>query len=384
MPRKNLILISVDTLRADVAYSGLFTGLNSLREKGASFSTVVSSSPLTPVSHATVFSGLQPPGHGLRHLLREQINPGTCMLAEVLKAEGFRTGAVVSCPGMSAWYGFDRGFDHYDDWVPLLADGRDASTIADVELRGTALKRAEMVTDRALAWTEEAAETPQFLFAHYFDSHWPYEPPDTYGTQVANPYEGEVAYADHHLENLISGLAGRGFNQSNTLFVLFSDHGEDLAGWYPNDHANMDEFRFERGHGCLLFDATQLVPLILVSDGIAAGIEVTDQVRLVDLLPTILDLLGIPMPARLDGRSVVPLMSGQPMETIGAYCETYYPEELAEQDPFWRDLRALNAVRHPNTKVIWETPDGDVDIYDLDLDPNEIVRLGSHKRDRSV
>ncbi|MCX6740999.1 MAG: sulfatase-like hydrolase/transferase, partial [Candidatus Parcubacteria bacterium] len=107
--KKNLILISLDTLRADVAYSGRFTAINYLRRRGATFLNTISSSPLTPVSHATVLTGLQPYHHGIRHLFKEKIKPEIKTLAQILKRNGYRTGAIVSCPGMNKWYGFSKG-----------------------------------------------------------------------------------------------------------------------------------------------------------------------------------------------------------------------------------------------------------------------------------
>src|SRR3990167_11560060 len=106
--KKNLIFVSLDTVRADVAYSGKFEAIENLRSAGVTFLNTISSSPLTPVSHATVFTGLQPFNHGVRHLFKEQINKNVPVLAEILKSEGYKTGAIVSCPGMNRWYGFSR------------------------------------------------------------------------------------------------------------------------------------------------------------------------------------------------------------------------------------------------------------------------------------
>jgi len=150
--QKNLILISLDTVRADVAYSGKFKAINFLRNQGVSFLNTVSSSPLTPVSHATVLTGLQPYNHGMRHLFKEKLKQNTITLASILQKKGYKTGAIVSCPGMNKWYGFSKGFDHYDDEIPRLADGSDPLKTVDVKKRGTALKRAELVIERANKW----------------------------------------------------------------------------------------------------------------------------------------------------------------------------------------------------------------------------------------
>ena len=366
---KNLLLISLDTLRADVAYSGKFPTIEGLRARGTTFQTTVSSSPLTPVSHATVLSGLQPPRHGIRHLLREQL-ADTDTLADGLRAVGYSTGAVVSCPGLNRWYGLDRGFDHYDDEIPPLADGRNALDVIDVELRGTALKRAPLVVDRALEWFGSVVDPPWFLFMHFFDSHWPYQPPDDVGVEVANPYEGEVAYMDHHLGRFLTCAAERGLRFEDTLVVLFSDHGEDLAGWYPDDHAGPCGHPEERGHGALLYDVTQLVPLIVCDPGSPAGVLVKEQVRLVDVRATIEDLLGLPT-VEGDGESIGAAVRGEVITDQAAYCEAFYREELAQSDPTWAHLLPLKAVRTRAGKTIWEHGGDGVEVFDLHRDPGE-------------
>jgi arylsulfatase A-like enzyme len=373
---RNLLLVSLDTLRADVAYSGRFAGLERLSRESTRFRRVVSSAPLTPPSHASVFTGLQPARHGVRHLLRERLDPDAPTLAERLAARGYATAAVVSCPGMNAWYGLGRGFAHYDDEIPRLPDGRDALQLADVKLRGRAMKRAETVTDRALAWLDARPAGPWCLFAHYFDTHWPYEAPDG-GAGARNPYEGEVAYVDRHLRRLFDGLAARGVALDETLVVVFSDHGEDLAGWYADDHAGAQGHPEEEGHGCLLFDVTQLVPLWLRLPGVfPAGREIDAQVRLVDVAPTVLEALGLPAAPALDGRSLLPLVRGEERAHRHAYCETFFREELARDNPAFHGLRPLRGVRLDDRyKVVWEVGGERVEVYDLAADPSERAPL---------
>lgn len=365
----NVILISMDTLRADVAYSGRCPAVDGLRKEGVTFTQAISSSPLTPVSHASILTGLQPPNHGVRHLLREQISPSATTLAEILSEHGYDTGAVVSSPGMKAWYGHSRGFGHYDDWIPPLADGRDALEVVDVKLRGTAMKRAPMVTERLLDWAR-ASKRPMFLFAHYFDAHWPYEAPESVGSEAINPYEGEIAYMDRSVGDLMHGLEQLGVDTSNTITVCLSDHGEDLGGLYDDDHAGSRGHPEENGHGSLLFDTTQRVPLVIRAPSVTDSQGVVDaQVRLVDVMPTILDLLGLPCPV-VDGTSLVNHMAGNGHD-LPAYCETYYREELAASEPKWADLQPLAAIRYPDRKIIWEQGTDNIWLYDLVGDPGE-------------
>lgn len=372
----NILFVSLDTVRADVAYSGKMPGIESLRRDGVTFRQAISSAPFTPVSHASVFTGLQPARHGIRHLLRERLAPEATTLAERLKAAGYATGAVVSCPGLNKWYGMDRGFDHYDDEIPRLPDGSDPLTTPDVKKRGLALKRAPLVVERALAWLEQQ-EGPFFLFAHFFDAHWPYEPPENFCSEAANPYEGEVAYSDHHLQRLLRGMEERGHARQDTLIVCFSDHGEDLAGWYPNDHAGSLGHPYEEGHGCLLFDATQHVPLIIGGPGLPRGVEAGGQVRLVDIAPTVLDLLGMDK-GDLDGLSLTEFFgAGGEGASRPAYSETYYPEER-RADGQYPGLSPLAAVRLQDDgeggrrKVIWQIGTDTVEYYDLRADPHEL------------
>lgn len=370
----NVLLISFDTLRADVAYSCKFPTMNRLLRRGSTFSTAVASAPLTPPSHATVLSGLQPPNHGLRHLFREKIDDDVTMLAEYLVRSGYRTGAITSCPGLNRWYGFDRGFQTFDDEIPLLADGTDPLQTVDVKLRGTALKRGDIVADRAISWLEEGEGEDFFLFVHFFDSHWPYEAPADYGVEVANAYEGEVAYMDHHLGRILDWLEQRGLLEDLAI-VFFSDHGEDLDGLYPNDKGGDRGHPEEEGHGALLFDQTQLVALSISWPGhVPEGQWFGNQVRLVDITPTILDICGFHDPAGLDGKSLMPILRGEELGHRPAYFETFYREEISASRNGFDDLRPLAGVRLDDKwKVVWE-PAGTrsvVSVFALDDDAGE-------------
>jgi arylsulfatase A-like enzyme len=371
MDKKNLLLISLDTLRADVAYGGL-PGLDRIRARGTSFMNAIAPAPVTPVSHASVFTGLYPSRHGLRHLMKEKLETRASTLAELAGAAGYRTGAVVSCPGMNTWYRLNRGFTNYDDEIPPLADGRNAVDVVDVKLRGTALKRAPVVAERSLDWLHKNRNEPFVFFMHYFDTHWPYEPPDWHAPEGANPYAGEAYYTDHHLGKVFDQLEQWGVLE-NTTVILFSDHGEDLGGWYDNDHAGEElGHPEEEGHGTLLFDATQHVPLIVVDPDMAKGQTVTNQVRLVDILPTAADLLGFHSPKGIDGRTLRPLLEGRPEAPRTAYFETYYREEQADTERGVPGLGPLHGVRVDNRyKIITDVRSGAMELYDLERDPNE-------------
>lgn len=369
---RNLLLISLDTMRADVAYSGPLPNFQALCRHGTAFRQTVASAPITPVSHASVMTGLQPYEHGVRHLFKERLGSSVPTLAELMADQGYRTAAIVSCPGLNRWYRIGAGFQHYDDEIPRLADGTDPLETVDVKLRGTALKRASLVVDRGLAWLEANRDEPFFLFLHFFDTHWPYEPPEWHAPPDANAYEAEAAYVDHHLGRLFERLRAWGLLES-TLVVLFGDHGEDLAGWYANDHAGAERGHpEEEGHGCLLFDATQLVPLVFLAPGLVPeGRVVETQVRLVDILPTITDLLGLGDPYPRAGRTLRGLFTGaEPHRT--AYFETFYREEQSESGRGVPGLGPWQGLRIDDRwKVILDVASGTMAVYDLASDPNE-------------
>lgn len=371
---KNLILVSLDTVRADVAYSGKFKTIEKLRKEGVTFLNSIASSPFTPASHATVLTGLQPYNHGIRHLFKEKLNPKMKTLAQVLRNEGYETGAIVSCPGMKKWYGFSKGFDHYDDEIPRLSDGSDPLLTVDVKKRGTALKRANIVVEKAYDWIKNKKDKTYFLFIHFFDAHWPYEAPEKYGGD--NIYEEEVAFSDHYLGVLFDSLKKDGF-LDNTSTVIFSDHGEDLEGLYPNDKGgerlgHPEEF----GHGCLLYDQTQKVALIIKDKSLPEGKNIEQQVRLVDVFPTILDLLKIKIDNKNDGVSLIPIVKKNANLNLLGYSETFYPEEQSKSTG--KFLRSKNkiAFRFNNKhKVIFHLNSPRVETYDLEKDPHELNNI---------
>lgn len=371
---KNLILVSLDTVRADVAYSGKFKTIQKLRKEGVTFLNSISSSPFTPASHATLLTGLQPYNHGIRHLFKEKLNPKTRTLAQILKDRRYETGAIVSCPGMKKWYGFPKGFDHYDDDIPRLSDGSDPLLTVDVKKRGTALKRANLVIQKAYDWMKDKKGKKYFLFIHFFDAHWPYEAPEKYGGN--NAYEGEVAFSDHYLGVFFDSLKNEGL-LDNTSIVVFSDHGEDLEGLYPNDKGGKklghpEEF----GHGCLLYDQTQKVVLIIKDKSLPKNKNVEQQVRLVDVFPTILDLLKIKNNYRVDGVSLIPIIKRSINLELSAYSETFYPEEQAVATGKFKNARNKISLRVANNyKYIFHLNSNKVELYDLSKDRNERKNL---------
>ena len=371
---KNIVLISLDCVRADVGYSGKFSAIKELMKNGVSFINTVSSAPLTPVSHASVLTGLQPYNHGMHHLFKEKINKDVTTIQQLLKKKGYKTAAIVSCPGMNKWYGFSKGFDHYDDEIPRLADGSDPLKTVDVKLRGTALKRANIVYERGLKWLEENKDAPFFLFLHFFDAHWPYEAPKKYGGN--NAYEEEVAFSNHYLKMFFDKLKDFGL-WNDTTIICFSDHGEDLDGMYPNDKGGKKlGHPEESGHGCLLYDQTQKVLFITKDTTLPKNKKILTQVRLIDIFPTIAELAAVKIKSKIDGKSVLPIINGLEKENRLGYSETFYPEEQGAKNKSLSFAMNKKALRIDNKyKVIFNEGSDLVELYDLQKDSNEKVNL---------
>ena len=370
---RNIVLVTYDCARADVIWNMKNTTFASLSDSGCQFRNAISSSPLTPVSHATIFSGLFPFNHGLRRLFREPLGTEVPTLAETLSDAGFFTAALVSCPGLVKWYGHSRGFQHYDDWLPPLPDGSDPLSVPDVKLRGLALKRADQVAERAKKLIPRLKSHQKwFMFLHFFDAHWPYEPPVVLADQQ-NPYEGELRYADAHFEIIVDGLKDAGLFDE-TLFVILGDHGEDLAGWYPNDKAGPNNLHpEEEGHGCCLYQQTQHVPLMFSNSAFEKR-KVETPVGLVDVAPTIAALAGTKLPTPIDGIDLSKtIRSGsQPTSRI-MYAETMHPREMHENTGAFPEISNSQCIwLNKDQKVIrWFDRSPEFLKYDLITDPLE-------------
>jgi len=369
--KKNLVLVSLDCARADVVYGSKFPATSRLMREGTSFMNAISSAPLTPISHATVLTGLQPKNHGIRHLFKEKLRKGVVTIQQLLRRQGYATGAVVSCPGMNRWYGFGKGFDMYDDEIPRLPDGSDPLQTVDVKLRGMALKPANVVSERSIRWLEHNAHEPFCLFAHFFDAHWPYSAPRGFGGK--NDYENSLAFADFHLGRILEKIDELGL-RDDTAIICFSDHGEDLNGLYPNDKGgDARGHPEESGHGCLLYEQTQRVVLVIRDQIVQRNRQVDAQVRLVDVFPTILELLDVGYPGRLDGESLLAPPGNKPRI---AYSETLYAEELDRAKKRFRNAKTKVSLRVDNKfKMIVSPESGETEFYDLENDPNELKNL---------
>jgi choline-sulfatase len=302
--------------------------------------------PLTLPAHASVLTGLLPRRHGVRDN-GQVLGPRTPTLAEHLRAQGYATAAFVSGYPLRALFGLDRGFDRYDDTLPVGAEGW--------------LERpAPDTTAAALAWLR-GARRPFFLWVHYYDPHDPYAPPRAFwrpGPRGA--YDGEVGYVDHAIGLLRAGLVEGGAEPLLTVFT--ADHGESLG-----EHQ-------ERAHGFFVYDTTVVVPAIVHFPGRVSPGRSESPARLVDLLPTILDVAGLSPMDGTDGVSLRPLLAGGRPPAEPAYVETRQPWITYGWSP-------LAAVRHGGWKYVAAPKP---ELYDLAQDPGETRNLAAKMTARAA
>jgi arylsulfatase A-like enzyme len=390
--RLNVVLIGVDTLRPD--HLGCYgyerntsPNIDKLAGRGVLLENVVAPSPWTLPSFATVFTSLHPTQHGANGQ-REALRENLPTLASVLKASGYATGGIINAPFLKTQYGVNRGFDFYYMTPP---EGR----VAD----GT--------TRDALKWIDENKSGPFFVFLHYFDPHIPYEPPSPYDTlfdpdyrgRIGSPYnpkgltmyrnkdfaqmetlsdadwnrirslyDGEIAFMDEAVGTLLDGLEQRGLT-GKTLVVFLSDHGEEF----------FEHHGFEHGHS--LYDELIKVPMIFSLPGVLPeNARVSRQVRLLDVAPTILDVLGMKPWEEIEGVSLLPLLAntGEP----SAATSSLLPPDFAfsESILYGQEQKSLSAYPW---KIIYKIRQDEITFFNLAQDADETIDL-SHESSESL
>ena len=279
---RDVVLVTLDTTRPDRL--GLYGNdaietptLDRLGREGVVFSKAVATAASTLPAHASILTGLYPHGHGARANSIFKVDATRPTLAEVLAAHGYDTAAFVSSFALDARFGLDRGFASYDDEMAHPS-----------KFIGFAERRGDETTERAIAWLRSPRARPYFLWVHYYDAHTGYDPPEPYASRSANPYDGEIAFMDAQLGRLLD--AAEAASRRAPLVVVTADHGEALG-----EHG-------EATHAYLVQEATLQIPWILRADGVLPGGRRIDaRASQVDLMPTVLSLLGIDAPAGLHG-----------------------------------------------------------------------------------
>jgi choline-sulfatase len=347
-PPGDVFLITIDTLRSDhvgcYGYQWIQTPtIDQLAKQGIRFAQAFTPSPITNTSHASILTGLLPSSHGVSDF-GVPLTADHSTLAELLEKRGYQTAAFIGSVILDSKTlapGLDRGFEFYDNFPEKT----------ETKSRWGRLERRGMdVVQRAETWLDGHRTGPHFVWVHLYDPHDPYEPPPPYSERYKDHlYDGEIAFADSALGRFLNYLKEQHWYEG-ALIIVVGDHGEGLG-----EHG-------EDTHGIFLYDSTTHVPLIVkLPNEQEAGKVVEEQARTTDILPTILELLGIPAPASLDGTSLKSTLLGTEAPSRTVWGETDYPLRFG-----WAPLRS---VRKDGFKFI-EAPRPE--LYDLRSDPGEI------------
>jgi arylsulfatase A-like enzyme/tetratricopeptide (TPR) repeat protein len=360
----NVLLITIDTARADrfscYGYPEPSSpNIDQLAAEGALFTQTFCTNPITLPSHTSIMTGTYPIFHGVRdnsiYVVRDEVTT----LAEVLGDAGYDTGAVIGAFVLDSRFNLDQGFATYED---RLAEGwsKDEMAMRAANAFGFAERKANLVTVAALKWLRQPRSKPFFLWLHYFDPHQPVNPPEPHHSRFSEPYVGEIGYTDEQLSSVLDELKRQG-EYDRTMIVVTSDHGEGLM-----EHG-------EPTHSLLLFDSVMRVPLIFRVPGEPAGLQVDQLSGTVDIMPTILDLLELEIPADVQGRSLAALVRG---DAVTSAPRSLYMESLvATLQCGWGTLRAL---RTSDEKLIHGPKPR---FYRVDEDPGEIHDLAARDPD---
>ncbi len=413
---RHVVLISLDTTRAD--HLGCYgnqtvqtPALDALAAEGTLFRHAYAAAPTTLASHTSLMTGQYPRVHGVPRN-GFQIHPDNETLAEALSSAGFRCAAFLGSYALESIFGFDQGFDHFDEDFDLEFDHRrfDQSQ-----------RRASQVTDAALEYLEDwDGRDRLFLFVHYFDAHTPYDPPAPYNTMygasvessdqldiseaveahqeaavgqrpgfgfvlkhglspvllkaaqgeplgkdrdLAALYAGEVSYQDEHIGRLLDSLRERQILQE-ALVIVTADHGETF--WEHGDFWN---------HGLWVYDTTVRVPLLVRIPGVSSARQIDQPVATVDVVPTVRELLGLSS-RPMDGRSLVPLLQGQEEPPWPVFSEATQPRSARiESGQDWHNALKPKCVRRGPWKYILAPYLRMEELYHLDRDPGETQNL---------
>jgi len=373
--RPNVLLISIDTFRADHIHGYGYEfettpTLDKLMRRGASFSNAISPSPWTLPSHVSLFTSLYPHTHGvIGNMLA--IGEDVSTLPPVLSKMGYAAAAFTTSPNLSPRHGYAPGFDTY--------------VCKEVS--------APLVCEQALKWLNTIEEKNFFLFLHLYDIHTDYTPLPKYLSMFESSYEGkidgkgrnlykvregnivlseedirhlialydaEIRQLDASLGTFFKALEHRNI-LSNTIVVITSDHGEEFL-----EHGDVL-------HGRTLYDELIKIPLIIAGPGIPSGRLVKKQVELIDVMPTILELCGAKVPPEVEGRSLLPLLA----QEQGDWTEIAF----AEADHKNEEHDVKRAIRTKRYKLYYDRLTKREELYDIILDPAERQNIVEQRPD---
>ncbi len=345
---RQIILISIDTCRADYlscyGYPRRTTpNIDAIAQQAVLFEQVITPVPLTLPAHSSMLTGTIPPYHGVRNNLNYKFREWNTSVAEILREHDYRTGAIISAFVLDAQFGLNQGFETYnDDFIEARHYGEYME------------RKAQETSEFACRWLEENRDEKFFLFLHYFDPHDAYVPPEPFASRFAdNLYAGEIAYTDDCIGRVIEKLKALGLYDSS-LIIIVSDHGEGLG-----QHA-------EETHGYFIYQSTVRVPLIFKLPGGSKPSKVSEPVAVIDIAPTILRMLRVPVPAKVQGRDLSGLFTkkqgGKKQKEI--YCESIGATQYG--------CNPLFGVVQGRWKYIETTKP---ELYDIVQDPDETKNL---------
>jgi arylsulfatase A-like enzyme len=386
--RPNILLVTLDTLRSDhlSCYGNKIVQtpvLDALAADGCLFEAAFVQSSTTTPSHCSIMTSTYVSRNGASN--GSAMKVGLPTLAEILKANGYKTSAFVSATTVrSTNSGLHRGFDYYEDsispYTPILRnDEYQFVLLAYLFVR---MQKSQIpgyiVTNRALSWLDKCGQVPFFCWLHYFDPHYPYDAPEPYKDMYdgkvdptlpcvmeRSRYAGEVTYTDFQLGHIIKFLKDKGL-YNDMLIIVTADHGEAFG----EKHGDITE----HFHGLYLYDTTQHVPLIIKLPGQKeAGRRIRDVVQSIDLAPTVLDYLDTSLPESFQGGSLLDLLNGQRRSEPGiAYAERPVDHHTALRFP---QKTRLMAMRTPDIKYICDVKEKTQELYDITSDPTETTNI---------
>ncbi len=420
----NIVIVTIDTLRGDsIGLDGNTTvktpNLDRLGQSGTWFTNAIVQQPNTNASHTSIFTGVFPFVHGVRQHMIDRLSPNVQTLAEILDKQGYQTAGLYSWVSLEPGFSGLRGFQTYEDLsvnlVPELRDPRFDNLIVTYRLLGkylalpsiiesrllqgsqdsaedTADGKANVTTDAALRWLDANADNgkPFFLWVHYYDPHYPYTPPPPFDTMYDSNYtgtvdgsmttinyiyahgtgdltdadinhlhalyDGEISFTDQQLGRLLSDMDRLGLT-NNTILVVTGDHGESLGTlgrWFHGPRLNYTDIH---------------VPLIIrFPPSIPANHSISAPVESIDIMPTLLDLLHMPAPSIVQGKSLMPLING----TV----DQVHPGAITMLDTY-SQISFVTANWH----LIWNEQSGTPTLYDYHADPLESMDLASQQPD---
>jgi arylsulfatase A-like enzyme/Tfp pilus assembly protein PilF len=346
----NVVVITIDTLRAD--HLGCYgdrtietPNLDALARSAARFTHAFTPVPITLPAHTALFTGSFPMATGVHDFSGNKVPASAVTLAKVLHDHGYSTAAFLGAAVLDARFGLNQGFDTYFDHFDF--NRLDETSLDMVKRSG------DQVVDNALEWLKANPRRPFFLWVHLYDAHYPYTPPEPYASRYpGRPYDGEVAFDDAQVGRLIAFLKELGVFESAVLAVT-GDHGEGLG-----EHG-------EKTHGFFVYNSTLHVPLLIKVPGVMAR-TIEKEASLVDVMPTLLQAMQVPIPPSVQGRSLLSEVLGKPSASVSnLYAETYLPLLHFH----WSQLRALES---DGLKYI-EAPRPE--LYDTRTDPHETRNL---------